>query len=66
MKKNYSSTYHPTTLVPLLYQCVETRSIEVSLPLSQPPLHLSLNPSAITETFASQQRTTVRDKHFPT
>jgi hypothetical protein len=41
------------TLVPLLYQCVETRSIEFSL-LSQSLLHLRLNLFVISETFATQ------------
>jgi hypothetical protein len=48
-----SSTNTYDTLVPSLYQCVETRSIEVFL-LSQPFPHLSWNLFAVSETFAAQ------------
>jgi hypothetical protein len=40
-------------LVPSLYQCVETRSIEVFWLLSQPLPHLRFNLSFISETFAT-------------
>jgi hypothetical protein len=42
------------SLVPSLYQCVETRSIEVFWLLSQPFPHLRFNLFVISETFASQ------------
>jgi hypothetical protein len=42
------------TLVPSLYQCVETRSIEVFWLLSQPLSHLRLTFFVISERFASQ------------
>jgi hypothetical protein len=42
------------TFVPSLYQCVETRSIEVFVLLSQPLPHLRINLFVISETFATQ------------
>jgi hypothetical protein len=42
------------TLVPSLYQCVETRNVEVFLLLSQPLPHLRFNYFVISETFATQ------------
>jgi hypothetical protein len=42
------------TLVPSLYQCVETRSIEVFWLLSQPLPHLSFHLFVINKTFATQ------------
>jgi hypothetical protein len=50
---------------PLLYQCVETRSIEVSWLLSQPLPHLGFNLFVISETFATQLWKALLDKHFP-
>jgi hypothetical protein len=41
------------TLVPSLYQCVETRSIEVFWLLSQPLPHLRFNLFVTSETFAT-------------
>jgi hypothetical protein len=53
-------------IVPSLYQCVETRSIEVFWLLSQPILHLCVfNPFVISETFATQLWTALSDQHFP-
>jgi hypothetical protein len=52
------------TLVPSLYQCLETRSMEALRLLSQPLLHLRFN-LFISETFATQLRTALPDKHFP-
>jgi hypothetical protein len=57
LEKNiYFSTYPPPTdtLVPSLYQSVETRSIEVFWLLSQPLPHLRFNLFVISETFATQ------------
>jgi hypothetical protein len=42
------------TLVPSLYQCVETRSTEISSLLSQPLPHHRFNLFVISETFATQ------------
>jgi hypothetical protein len=42
------------TLVPSLYQCVETCSIEVFSLLSQPLSHLRFNLFVISETFATK------------
>jgi hypothetical protein len=42
------------TSVPSLYQCIETRSIEVFLLLSQPLPHLHFNLFIISATFATQ------------
>jgi hypothetical protein len=42
------------TLVPSLYQCVETRSIKVFWRLSQPIPHLRFNLFVISETFATR------------
>jgi hypothetical protein len=42
------------TLVPSLYQCVETRSIEVFWLLSQPLPQLRFNFFVISEKFATQ------------
>jgi hypothetical protein len=53
------------TLAPSLYQCVETRSIEVFCLLSQPLPHLRFNLFVISETFVTQLWTALRDKHFP-
>jgi hypothetical protein len=48
------SSANTDTVVPSLYQCVETRSIEVFCLLSQSLLHLRLNLFVINETFASK------------
>jgi hypothetical protein len=51
------STYPSTNIdtpVPSLYQCVETRSIEVFCDLSQPLPHLYFNLHFIRETFATE------------
>jgi hypothetical protein len=48
-----SSTIFDTS-VPPLYQCVETRSIEVFKLLSQPLPHLRFNLFVISETFATK------------
>jgi hypothetical protein len=53
------------TLVPSLYQCVETHSMEVFWLLSQPLPHLRFNIFVISETFATQLWIDLRDKHFP-
>jgi hypothetical protein len=53
------------TLAPSLYQCVETRSIEVFWLLSQPLPRLRFNLFVISETFATQLWTALRDKHYP-
>jgi hypothetical protein len=58
-----SSTNIDTT-VPSLYQCVETRSTEVFWLLSQPIPHLRFNLFVISEIFATQLWTALRDKHF--
>jgi hypothetical protein len=66
------SSTNTDTLVPSLYQCVETRSIEVFLLLSRPLLHVRFNPFVISETFLDpvmnrftrQTLPTVRRKHF--
>jgi hypothetical protein len=50
---NVSST-NTDTLVPLLYCCIKTCSIEVFLLLSQPLLHLCFNLFVISETFATK------------
>jgi hypothetical protein len=42
------------TLVPSLYQCVETRRMEVFRLLSQPLPHLRFNLFVISKTFATQ------------
>jgi hypothetical protein len=52
------------TLVPSLYQCVETRRAEVFWLLSQPLPYLRFH-LFISETFATQLWTVLRDKHFP-
>jgi hypothetical protein len=52
------------TLVPSLYQCVETRIIEVFCLLSQPLPHLRFNLIVISQTFSTQLWTALRDKHF--
>jgi hypothetical protein len=41
------------TIVPSLYQCVKTRSVEVFWLLSQPLPHLHFNLFVISETFAT-------------
>jgi hypothetical protein len=48
------SATNTDTLVPSLYQCVETRSIELFRLLPQPLPHLRFNPFFISETFATQ------------
>jgi hypothetical protein len=53
------------TFVPSVYQCTESRSMEVFRLLSQPRLHLHFNFFVISETFATQLCTALRDKHFP-
>jgi hypothetical protein len=53
------------TLVPSLYQWVETRSIEVFWLLSQPLPHLRFNLFLIRETSANQLWTASLNKHFP-
>jgi hypothetical protein len=45
------------TLVPSLYQCVETRGIEVYRLLSQPLPHLRFNLFVISETFVTKVET---------
>jgi hypothetical protein len=59
------SSNNITTLVPSLYQCVETRSIKVFWPVSQPLPHFRFNLFVISESSATQLRTALRDKHFP-
>jgi hypothetical protein len=58
------SSTNSDTLVPSLYQCIETLSIEVFRLLSQPFPHLRFSLFVISETFATQLRTALRDKHF--
>jgi hypothetical protein len=58
------SSNHIETHVPSLYQCVETRSTEVFWLLSQPLPHLRFNLFVISEKFATQLWTALRDKHF--
>jgi hypothetical protein len=53
------------TIVPMLYERIETRGIEVFWLLSQPLPHLRFNLFVISETFATQLWTALRDKHFP-
>jgi hypothetical protein len=48
------SSTNADTLVPSLYQGVETRSTEVFCLLSQPLPHLRFNLFVISETFATQ------------
>jgi hypothetical protein len=48
------SSTNTDTLLPLLYQCIETRSIEVFWLLSQPLPHLRFNLFVIGETFATK------------
>jgi hypothetical protein len=50
---NISST-NTDTLVPSLYQCIETRSIKVFGLLSQPLPHLHFNIFVISKTFATK------------
>jgi hypothetical protein len=57
------SSTNTDTFVPSLYPCVETRSIEVFWLLSQPLPHLRFN-LVISETFATQLRTSLHEKHF--
>jgi hypothetical protein len=51
--KNIYFSTNIDTLVPSLYQCVETRSIEVFWLLSQPLPHLRFNLFVISETFVT-------------
>jgi hypothetical protein len=51
-------------LAPSLYQCLETHSIEVFWLLSRPLPHRHFNLFVISEMFATQLRTALRDKHF--
>jgi hypothetical protein len=53
------------TLVPSHCQCAETRRIAVFWLLSQPLPHLRFNLFLISETFATQLWTALRDRHFP-
>jgi hypothetical protein len=62
---NISST-NIDTLVPSLYHCFETYSTEVFWLLSQPLPYLRFNLFVISETFATQLWTALRDKHVPT
>jgi hypothetical protein len=48
------SSIHTDTLVPSLYQCVETRSTEVFWLLSQPLPHLRFDLFVNSEAFATQ------------
>jgi hypothetical protein len=52
------------TFVPPLYQCVNTRSIEVFWRLSHSLQHLHFN-RFISKTTANQLWTALREKHFP-
>jgi hypothetical protein len=52
------------TLVPSLYQCVETRSLEVFRLLFYPLLHLHFSLFVISEKFSTFLEA-LRDKHFP-
>jgi hypothetical protein len=59
------SSSNIATLVPSLYQCVETRNIEVFWLLSQPLPHLRFNLFAISETLATTRLwTALLDKHY--
>jgi hypothetical protein len=51
--------------VPSLYYCIQTRSVEVFWLLSQPLPHLYFNDFVISEMFATQLWTALRDRHFP-
>jgi hypothetical protein len=53
------------TPAPWLYQSVETRSTEVFRLFSQPLPHLRFNLFVISEKFAAQLSTALRDKQFP-
>jgi hypothetical protein len=59
------SSTNIATIVPSLYQRVQTRSAEVFWLLSQSLPHLSFNLFVFSETFATQLWTALRDKHFP-
>jgi hypothetical protein len=48
------STTNIDTLVPLLYQCVKTRSVQVFWLLSQPLPHLRFNLFVISEKLATK------------
>jgi hypothetical protein len=52
------------TPIPSLYQRVETRSIEVFWLFSQPLPHLRFNLFFVSETFATELWTALRDQHF--
>jgi hypothetical protein len=58
------SSINTDTIVSSLYQCAETRSIEVFWLLSQPLPHQRFNLFVISETFATQLWTTLRGEHF--
>jgi hypothetical protein len=58
------SSINIDTLVPSLYQCVETCTREVFWLLSQPLPHLCFNLFVISETFSTQMWNALRDKHF--
>jgi hypothetical protein len=61
---NISST-NIDILVPSLYPCVETRSIQVFWLLSQLLSRLGFDLFVFSEMFATQLWTALRDKHFP-
>jgi hypothetical protein len=63
-KNIYFSTYPPPTLVPLLYQYIETHRTEFFWLLSQPLLYLRFNIFVISEIFATQLWTPLHNIHF--
>jgi hypothetical protein len=60
-----TSSTNIDTLAPSLYQCVETRSIDIFWMLSPPFPRLRFNVFVIRETSATQLWTALRDKYFP-